>query len=226
MKYYPQGWKKFRFIIAPHEMEQVLSGLHHVVFNCCVPADYKETDPETFHERYRALYEKLSSGYALEWPRDYRYFDARTGLTNDLSCCPYSQIMQNEDTGEPYKRAEFEEPCVAVDPFVLIVDQNGKLCSQCSYYQFPAYTIGMELQYPKHICRFSRETEGIEALISCSDLETYKAYESIVGNVKGIAHKLVFTIHGKKHRPDVWISKWAENDFQHFYFAKHYGIEL
>ena len=32
MKMFVKGWNKFKFIITPDELEQILDGFHHVVF--------------------------------------------------------------------------------------------------------------------------------------------------------------------------------------------------
>lgn len=200
MKYFPQGWNFFRFLITPDEMEQLLCGLHHVVFTKRVTADYVESPPEEYLIKYRNLYEKLGTGYRFQWKKDYPYFDLSIGLSDDLDKCAY---------GEPF--------------------EDEKLYSRVSYTQFPELTVGIELQYPKKICYFSENPieSGYSRIVPCGETETYELYQKLVKNVKTFTKTLNFqTEQGKSYRSGVWVSPQAKEDFKKFYFAAHYGISF
>jgi len=53
--YYPVGWNRFKFIITPKEMEEILYDLHHVVFNARVQADYIESPAEKLSKFIRNI---------------------------------------------------------------------------------------------------------------------------------------------------------------------------
>lgn len=229
MKYFPQGWNFFRFLITPDEMEQLLCGLHHVVFTKRVTADYVESPPEEYLIKYRNLYEKLGTGYRFEWKEDYPYFDLSIGLSEDLDKCAYGEPFADKRDGQHYKLSDFQEPCISLQPFILMIGEDEKLYSRVSYTQFPELTVGIELQYPKKICYFSENPieSGYSRIVPCGETETYELYQKLVKNVKTFTKTLNFqTEQGKSYRSGVWVSPQAKEDFKKFYFAAHYGISF
>ena len=217
-----QGWNQFKFIVTPDEMEQLLTGLYHVNFQSRVPVDYVKSAPEDFLNHYRKLYEKLASGYQFQWERDYTYFDVHTGLSDDLGKCTYGEPFEIE--GNFYKLSDFEEPCVGLGPFALILE-GGKLWANYSYLMLPEYTVGIVLQYPKKLSYYSTDREP--QAVSCNDIQTYAVYEMLVKEIKAITKALQFKDSHKTYRSgSIRISEQAKIDFQKFYFCNHYGVTL
>jgi len=215
MKMFIKGWNKFKFIITPDELEQVFDGFRHVVFQRRVPADYVESETGIFSQNYRNFYEKLAAGYRFEWKRDYKYFDLHMGFTDDLSKCSYGASFQDKRDGKFYKTSKFSEPCVGVSPFALYIADDGKLHTNYSYTQFPEYAVGLQLEYPK------LSMAGEEVMT-----DTFKVYQTICERIKKISKGLVFQSGEKLYKPNVKISSGAREDFERFYFAKHFGCKF
>ena len=113
MEYDVKGWHAFRFILTPEELTRGLEPFHLVVDNAHVSAGYRETPKAEFLEPYRQLYAKLARGQRLTRQGDWPLF-RHTGLTTDLSRCPYGGAHLYE--GKQFLSAVFDAPCVHLAP--------------------------------------------------------------------------------------------------------------
>lgn len=217
MKRFMNGWNISRFIISPAETKQALSGYHHVNFQSRVSADYVESEPHSFFAGYQSFYEKLANGYAFEWKRDWQYFGWHTGITNDLLKCAYGAPFRDEKDKQMYKTSAFSEPCVGIGPFALYISGDKKLHTNYSYTQFPQFTVGIQIEYPKLFIK------GEDGQITEAVTDTFGVYETICKRIKGISKGLTFTALEKTYRANVKIGTHAKNDFMNFNFATHFG---
>lgn len=225
MQYYPHLWNTLRFLVTPKELEEVLSGFHHVVYTHRVPADYVESERSIFFEAYQALYDKLQSGKPLVWQKDLSKLDISTGLSNDLTKSAYKEAFQDPKDGKFYKTSDFAEPCVGINPFVLKIAQDGKLQSNLSYIQFPEFVVGLEIQYPKNIIYYKDDAGEEEERVPCRDLPSFEVYQEITGRLKAFTKNLSFQVGDRSYKTTIKISEKAKVGFYNFYFAKHFGVQ-
>ena len=212
-----RGWNTSMAILTPSEVGVVLSDLHHVIFQSRVSADYVESDPRDFFDSYEKFYEKLACGYKFDWRSDWRYFNWHIGITNDTSKCEYGPPFQDKNDDQMYKINTFSEPCVGIGPFALYIPDDKKLYKNYSYTQFPQFTVGIKVAYPRLFVRDENE-QMVEVFT-----ETYKVYQMICERIKKISKGLVFVSNGKKYNANVKIGNDVRNDLKKFYFFTYYG---
>ena len=111
MNWFPEGWNRFLFL------EELFSGFHQVTFCRRVSRGYRESPVETLLAPWQALWEKLPGPEPPDLKRDRNCFDWADGLTHDLTRCRYAAPFQDKATGEWFQLADFDEPCVGVQPF-------------------------------------------------------------------------------------------------------------
>lgn len=209
MDYVVKGWHTFRFILTPEELALLLEPFHLVVDNAHVPVGYRETPKADFGESYRHLYEKLARGERLTRQGDASLL-RHTGLTTDLSRCPYGKAHLYE--GKRFLLPMFPTPCVHLAPFTLAVSPEGRTVSlRRSYLQCPQNTVGYEATYPKQIAPRNGSFRSTEGLPGHSDFLLLKE------RVSAISHGLRFDLSGRTCRPAVRISDDAQADFPRFY---------
>lgn len=227
MRYFPEGWNTFRFLITPAEFREALAGFHHVTFCCRVPLNYRESPPAELFATWERLYRRLQEDVPVDNKKDRDCFDWADGLTDDLAKCSYGPpFLDPGGSGVQYRLADFDEPCVGIQPFAMIIGEDGKLYTKFHYSQFPQKIAGLELQYPKKIAYFA-ERGGYSRIVPCGEAETYcRVYQEIVRRVKGITVPLRFSVGEKEYRPSVRISPGAREAFPGFWFAREYKISL
>ena len=97
------------------------------------------------------------------------------------------------------------------------LDGKKKLCSKCSYTQFPENTIGLQIEFPKDLIYYKDEK-----VINCKDLNTYNdVYKKIVARINKIGKNLSLIINEKEHRTNIKISSQAKEKLKNFYFIKN-----
>ena len=215
MEYDVKGWYTFRFILTPEELTGVLEPFHLVVDNAHVPADYRETPKAEFLGSCRQLYAKLARGERLTRQEDWPLF-RHTGLTTDLSRCPYGREHVCE--GKHFLLSVFPTPCVHLAPFTLMVSPEGRAVSlRGSYLQFPQNVVGYEATYPRQISPLNggfRSTEGLPG---------HRDFLLLKERVGAISHGLRFDLLGHTYRPAVRISDDARADFPRFYAVAQFS---
>ena len=227
MNWFPEGWNRFLFLVTPEEQEELFSGFHQVTFCRRVPRGYRESPAETLLAPWRALWEKLPGPEPPDLKRDRNCFDWADGLTHDLTRCRYAAPFQDKATGEWFQLADFDEPCVGVQPFALVLGEDGKLYTRFHYGQFPRLIAGLELQYPKKAAYFNKTRDGYERIVPCGEIETYcRVYQPLTQRIKAITKPLTFSIGGKTFRPGIRISPKAREAFPGFWFAREYDIRF
>ena len=223
MKYYLKGWNTFSFIITPKELRQALQGFCHVISTTRVPADYRESNPDDFFNKYEGLYEKLRTGYKFEWERDWAMLNVSSDFSNDLSKCDYGEVFKTSSNEGFFKTAMFKEPCAHIGVLVLYKNDDGTILTNCGYTQFPEFVVGLQMIYPRKILFYSAPLV-IECEKLCDEMGHFDVYKIIQDRVKKITKPLVLNIREKAHRPNVRISADAKLDFQNFYFARHLEV--
>lgn len=227
MNWFPEGWNRFLFLVTPEEWEELLSGFHQVTFCRRVPRGYRESPAETLLAPWQALWEKLPGPEPPDLKRDRNCFDWADGLTHDLTRCRYAAPFQDKATGEWFQLADFDEPCVGVQPFALVPGEDGKLYTRFHYGQFPRLIAGLELQYPKKAAYFNKTRDGYERIVPCGEIETYCwVYQPLTQRIKAITKPLTFSIGDKTFRPGIRTSPKAREAFPGFWFAREYDIQL
>lgn len=217
MEYDVKGWHTFRFILTPKELTRVLEPFHLVVDNAHVPAGYRETPKAEFLEPYRQLYAKLTRGERLTRQGDWPLF-RHTGLTTDLSRCPYGRERLYES--KRFLSAVFAAPCVHLAPFTLSVSPEGRMVSlRGSYLQSPQNTVGLETSFPRQFSPANRGFGSTEGLPSHRDFLLLKE------QVGALSHGLRFDLLGRTYRPAVKISDAAQADFSRFYAVAQFSNE-
>lgn len=223
--YLVAGWERSQFIITPSELENCLTDFHLVIHNAHVPIDYVESSMQEYISRYRELFDLLTAGQKLIWKQHYPLLETR-GLTTDLARCDYGRV--HEYQGSMYKSADYDEPCAVLAPFTLNIlnDGNGKssISTKVSYLQYPEYTVGLELSYPKKIQYQYDRTEGYEPLRSTKDLEAYHDFDLLKERIQKITGSFSFSLNGKKVRTRVRISGQALQSVYQFYFFRENNI--
>lgn len=227
MDWFPQGWNRFLFLVTPEEWEDLLSGFHQVTFCRRVPKVYRESPPGTLLAPWQALWEKLRGPEPPDLKRDRDCFDWADGLTHDLARCAYGAPFRDQETGEWFRLTDFDEPCVGVQPFAMVLGEDGKLYTRFHYSQFPRLIAGLELQYPKKVAWFNRAGDGYERIVPSEELETFcRVYRPLTQRIKGMTRPLTFSIGDKTYRPSVRVSPRAREAFPGFWFAREYDIRL
>jgi hypothetical protein len=222
MGYFVKGWNTFKFLVSPIELENVLNGFHFLINNQRVPENYVETDPKEYFEKYKMFYEKLVSNYKFTWKTDHNITDLMMGFSSDLSKCGYGKIFMDKNNKKYYKSPDFKEPSVGINPFILFLDKNRKLFSNYSYTQFPENLIGLQIEYPKQMHYYDKESKEITETINLNETDTYNnVYKIIVERVKQISRNLCFTIDGKEYKTVIKISKNIFEDVKKIYFIKN-----
>lgn len=215
MEYDVKGWYAFRFILTPEELASVLEPFHLVVDNAHVPAGYRETPKPEFLEPCRQLYAKLARGEQLTRQGDWPLF-RHTGLTTDLSRCPYGRAHLYE--GKRFLSAVFDTPCVHLAPFTLAVSPEGRTVSlRGSYLQSPQNTVGLEASFPRQFSPAGRGFRSTEGLPGHRDFLLLKE------RVGAVSHGLRFELLGHIYRPAVKISDDARADFPRFYAVAQFS---
>ena len=215
MEYDVKGWLSFRFILMPEELASVLEPFHLVVDNAHVPAGYRETPKAELLESYRQLYTKLARGERLTREGDWPLF-RHTGLTTDLSRCPYGREHLYE--GKRFLGAVFDTPCVHLAPFTLAVSPEGRTVSlRGSYLQSPQNTVGLEASFPRQFSPASRGFRSTEGLPGHRDFLLLKE------RVDAVSRGLRFDLLGHTYRPAVKISDDARADFPRFYAVAQFS---
>lgn len=148
MRYFPEGWNRFAFLVTPEEWESLISPFRQVTFCARVPKGYVESLPETLAAPWRSLYEKLRGPAPVDGKADRECFIWADGLTDDLKKCRYAAPFRDARSGEWFQLADFTEPCVGVQPFTMMIGENGELYTRFSYVQSPRLIVGLELQFP------------------------------------------------------------------------------
>ena len=228
-RYHIKSWKQFQFIITPAEMESTLEGLHHVVFNARVEANYKESDSQFFFKNYKKFYDKLMSGYIFNYEVDYEYLNLYMGFTDDLSKCIFGEPFKDTNDNLLYKISKFREPCVTISPFAMQICSDNKLYTKLSCFSGSEFIIGTELQFPKTLIYspppHTKSTKSSE-IVPCTDMENNKVYELISKRIKSITKNWRFETNEKAFRSAVRISKKAREDIKNSYFVDHFNVKL
>lgn len=227
MRYFPQGWNLFHFLVTPAELEEALAGFRHVTFCRRVPEDYRESPPAELLSSWESLYRKLQGELPVDIRRDRDCFNWANGLTDDLGKCSYGPSFPDPGgSGARYRVADFAEPCVGIQPFAMTIGEDGRLYTRFSYSQLSRLIAGLELQYPKKIAYFA-EDGGYSRVIPCEETETYcRVYREILRRIREKTVPLRFWVGEKACRPSVRISAAAREDFPRFRFAREYGIRM
>ena len=223
--YLVAGWEAFQFIITPDELEECLTEFHLVIHNAHVPIDYVESSLQEYISGYRELFDLLASGEKLIWKQHYPLLETR-GLTTNLARCDYGRV--HEYQGSMYKAAVFDEPCVVLAPFTFNILNNGNgkpsISTKVSYLQYPEYTVGLELSYPKKIQYQYDGTERYEPLRSTKDLQSYRDFLLLKERIQKITDPFSFDINSKKVRTRVRISGQALQSVYQYYFFRENNI--
>lgn len=215
MEYDVKGWHTFRFILTPEELAGVLEPFHLVVDNAHVPTGYRETPKAEFLEPCRQLYAKLAWGERLTRQGDWSLF-RHTGLTTDLSRCPYGRAHLYE--GKRFLSAVFDTPCVHLAPFTLTVSPEDHMVSlRGSCLQFPQNVVGYEATFLRQISPLNG------GFCSTEDLPGYRDFLLLKERVGAVAHGLRFELLGHTYRPAVKISDAAQADLPRFYAVAQFS---
>jgi hypothetical protein len=226
MKWFVQQWNSLKFIITPSELEEVLSGFHHIISNARVPYNYIDSDQKEFFGKYKAFYEKLSSSYKFG-KIDEHIMDLYIGITNDLSRHQYGEKFLDTKEQKWYKTTKFEEACVNISPFAFRLDSKGRMSTQYFWGGVPYFTVGLDISFPKKIyyC-VDPKTNIIDRFTDSSEFSDFTTYQTIISRIKSISKNLTFELGGKVYKTSVKISGGAKEDFKNFYFIKSSGSEL
>lgn len=218
-EFFAKGFSLFYFLVTPAEMRTVLEGLHHVLNSQRLPMDYVQSDPEKIFLRYEEYYNQLCSGRFLQYDQNYKLFDLHMGFVGNLDYTDYSEPFERD--GKTWKLPAYHYPCVCMQPFSLLLRQDGKLHLRYSYTQFPQFAAGICLSFPKAFYQKLGEGEYSKPVpASKVGIPSYTDYDLIMQRVKKLCGKLQFYVHGKLYRPSIWISEEAKRDFSQFYFFK------
>jgi hypothetical protein len=223
MKYFPKGWNIFKFLVSPPELTAIIKEYHHIEFGRRVPANYIESDPIEFFNKYKIFYDKLVSNYKFTKEIDFDLSNLMIGLSNDLSKCTYDKEFMDKNNKIYYKLSNFKEPCVGINIVVLRFDKNKKLFSNLSFTQFPENIIGLEIHYPKELYYYEKVNSEIiiKETINCNKIETYNSvYIKIMEDIKRISKNLVFAMDGKEYKTTIKVSKSIMEDVKNIYFIK------
>lgn len=205
------AWEKFRFLVTPRELRNVLDGVHHVVVNTGVKKGYTESPPEEFYKAYEDLYDKLKKGDKLVWKNDYKSVSIQTGLTGYLDNCRYNPSTK-------LSVPDFLEPCAILEPFCFFMYRQ-QLSASFYIGQFPENTVGLCLMFPK-------KTEFSRGIVPSEELADHKTYRMIIDRVRSVTKPLKLLLGDKIYRPAVRISEQAKADLQSFYFIRENNAKL
>lgn len=218
-EFFAKGFSLFYFLVTPTEMRMVLDGLHHVITNRRVPKNYVQSDPEELFSQYADYYEQLKTGRKLQWKQDWALFGFSKSFVETLDYIGYGEPFERD--GGVWKLPAFRCPSPGLDPFSLLLREDGKLYLRYSYTQFPQFAAGVCLFYPKAFYQ-KRDNGEYSELIPASKagIPSYADYDLIVQRVKKLCSKIQFYSQGKLYRPQIWVSEEAKQDFSQFYFFK------
>jgi len=213
MRYTVQSWHKFKFIITPSELREVL-GEVHLKF---IPDTIRNYYPQNFFEQYDDFYDKLKSGYRFVEHEDlYDYY--------------WHAVLLGEAD---------DEPGAELLPFE-VWEEDGKWYARDDLNIHPENIIGFLMKCPKELCIYENEKvfhagkfkdesalntllkndEEAVSYIKCDEFECYEIYKTVVSRVKKISKQLSYEQEGKIYKPSVWISAAALKDAANFYFFK------
>jgi hypothetical protein len=179
MKFFPNSWNTFKFLISPKEFENIFNEFHHIEYTHRVSKDYIETDPQMLFDNYRLFYNKLVSNYKF-LKSDDELTNLQTGFSDDLSKCTFGESFIDKTNKQHYKICDFKEPCVGLGIVVLVFDQSKKLFSNRSFIQYPENTIGLEIEFPKELNYYEENKT-----VNCNEIETYnRVYKTIIEKIK------------------------------------------
>jgi hypothetical protein len=240
MKYTVQSWHKFKFIIAPNELREVLDGVSLKFVSDTIRDDY----PQSLFEQYDDFYYQLKSGCRFAEREDlYNYYwhAALLGEADD----PEAELL-------PFEVLELDGKWFAREDWAILPDNALAFSMNFVEPLSPNYAIkseniiGFLLKRPKELCVYKNdeifhavESIAVEALnvlldednnapsyLKCDDFKRYDVYETVVSRVKKISKRLVYELEGKTYKPNVWISAGALKDAPNFYFFKSGGKSL
>ena len=221
MNYRAYGCSYFNFIITPEELKSVLAGLHLLEHSRHVPASYVETDVTEFIAAYSNLYGKLTKGYELGGEELIN--PLHMGICSDLSAFEYGD--EHEYDGAMFKNAFFSAPCVDIEPFpvcfIRCKDGAEQLNLTSSALQFPQYTAGLRLTYPKRLRYLDKEQWGTP--VNAENLPSYADFVLLTERIREITHPLILQRGEQTLKPRIYVSSEAENAIDKLYFLRHYG---
>ena len=214
--YLTSGWENYAFIVTPPELDLLLADMHMLTINTHVPVGYIESSPAEYLSQYRDIYKKLSSGTQL-LGNDFEGA-GEIGLASTLEKYTYGKTHTYR--GKSYLNPDFEEPCLHLQyfPLFLLSDSKGKinLSTSCSCTQFPHYTTGLQLCFPKNIQY--KQGDDYEPLRTTKTLDSYQDFELLRNRIRSITNPLRVAINGQERRPNIRISPAALTDVENFYF--------
>lgn len=226
-KWLVSGWTIYPFLVTPEEWARCLAGFHCVIHNAHVPQGYRESSREAYLDLCRKLFDLLAAGEKLVWKTHYPLLETQ-GLTTDLGRCRYGHPHQYQ--GEPWQRADFDEPCVSAAPFTLtpLRDKNGKtiVSTRISYSQYPENVLGWEISYPKKIQFWDPGAGDYGPLRSVEGLDAYQDFLLLKGRIQAITRPLALSVDGREVRTRVRISEAAQAAAGGFRLFQQEGISL
>ena len=221
MNFRAYGCSYFNFIITPEELKSVLAGLHLLEHSCHVPANYVETPVTEYISAYSNFYDKLTKGYELGGEELIN--PLHMGICSDLSAFEYGD--EHEYDGAMFKNAVFSVPCVDIEPFPMCFirrkDGAEQLNLTCSALQFPQYTAGLRLKYPKRLRYLEKEQWGTP--VNAENLPSHADFVLLRERIREITHPLILKRGEQTLKPKIYVSSAAENAIDKLYFLRHYG---
>ena len=222
MNYRAYGYSNFNFIITPEELKSVLAGLHLLEHSRNVPLNYVETSVTEYVTAFSNLYDKLIKGYELG--SEELINPLCIGICSDLSAFEYGN--EHEYDGAMFKTACFSMPCADVEPFSVCFlrrkDGAEQLNLTGSALQFPQYTAGLHLTYPKRL-RYLDKAQW-EAPVNAENLPSYADFVLLTERIREITHPLILQRGEQTLKPKIYVSSAAENAIDKLYFLRHYGF--
>lgn len=206
-RYSENAWKKEYFLVTPQELAEIVDGLHAVITNTGVHADYEESSVSEYVEKYAALYRALSAGQQLVFERDWDLLRLDMGFTQFLQNCTYQKTNRRSVP-------DFAEPCVDLGPFPLYrFEKSGRFALDKGVWvgQFPQYTVGLELRMPRKITYFGGDQEKM--MESFADFATWNL---MLGRIKSKTKLLKVLMDGRTVNTRIRVSEAAKKDLRNF----------
>lgn len=198
-----KGWKKFKFILTPDELEGIFQDLQYwfVITNRRVDIDYCVNDITSLFDNYQNYFKKITSGQP--WNKKEAWHiesGVRLSITQDPKKIKFEEGRdRNGEPSREFKLVRPEEPVITISPFYLLYERNELTIDTMN----DEGILGLEFSFPKVV---TLDSEGHKRLHDTSIYSNNKLFEELTRRVKERARKAKLTSPTKVLRPNFWIS--------------------